>query len=313
MSNELTKTTTSKPALMRKAALMLYHPQPGVKAVEIRRALVEVPEVFAGLTNVEKSVFVASTKRQLQEYEDKEELVRNARTLFRYIALDVGYTIPTNTADWQYTQTRLLDVLCTYFPQVTLNAIKMAFELAAVGELDTYLPRDKNGKADKNHYQQFNADYFSKILRAYEQRQSEVIYKAFESIPRPAVGAIENKRATNKFKQKLIYAFLYYKYKGVMCELSDTQEFMCYKLLSNCGLIEAEITEDDLRLSMLEIRKQIATGFIKPFQAGNIRIHGEQHEAVKTGAYKYAQRRALIECFDTMVREEIQITDYIKL
>lgn len=98
-----------------------------------------------------------------------------------------------------------------------------------------------------------------------------------------------------------------------MYKLSDTQEFMCYKLLSDCGLIEAEITEEDLRLSMLEIRKQIATGFIKPFQAGNIRIHGEQHETVKTGAYKYAQRRALIECFDTMVREEIQITDYIKL
>lgn len=68
---------------------------------------------------------------------------------------------------------------------MTLADIKLAFELATTGELDDYLPKDSQGNPDKKHYQQFNADYFAKILNAYRRKQNGVIHKAYKALPEP--------------------------------------------------------------------------------------------------------------------------------
>ena len=64
---------------------------------------------------------------------------------------------------------------------------------------------------------------------------------------------------------------------------------------------------------MAEVRKQIAMNIIKPFQAGIIKARGVEHDAVKAGAVKFAQYRAIVECFDELLSNEIQINDYIHL
>jgi len=310
MNNEL---SNSLPAIRRNASLMVHSPRAGQKAIDVRRALAELPETTSTLTPIERNVFNASVKRQIREYTDDAELVHNANALFRYIAIDVGYNIPTNKVDWTYIQTRLLDVLKKYFCTFSLNDIKLAFELASVGELDAYLPKDKNGKADKGHYQNFNAEYFSKILHAYADRQGEVLQKVFENTPKAGITDEADKLANNTFAKALIDTYVYYKYHDKMPDISQVQEVCFYKLLFNCGLINEELTQQDLHLSMMEIRRQIAIGLIKPFQAGNIRAQGEAHELVKTGACKFAQSRAIRTCFDWMSKNEIQITDYIVL
>lgn len=165
-------------------ALAIYNPTPGTKAIDIRRQMVQLPEVAKSLSGVEKYIFAASTKTQIAEIDDAT-LVAKTGQMFRFIALDVGYIIPTNTDDWAYICTRLLDILKKYYSQMTLADIKLAFELATTGELDDYLPKDRNGQPDKAHYQQFNADYFAKILNAYRRKQNGVIHKAYQALPEP--------------------------------------------------------------------------------------------------------------------------------
>ena len=160
-------------------ALEIYNTKPGTKAIEVRRIMVQLPEVAKALNPVEKYVFAASTKTPIAEIDDAK-LVENLSLLFKRIAIDVGYIIPQNENDWDYIQYRLLDILKRYYSDMTLADIKMAFELATTGELDEYLPKDKQGNPDKNHYQQFNADYFAKILKAYKQKQTDVIDKAYK-------------------------------------------------------------------------------------------------------------------------------------
>lgn len=161
---------------------IIYNPTPGTKAIDIRRQMVQLPEVAKSLSGVEKYIFAASTKMQIAEIDDGT-LVAKTGQMFRFIAMDVGYIIPTNSDDWAYTCTRLLDILKKYYSQMTLADIKLAFELATTGELDEFLPRDSQGNPDKKHYQQFNADYFAKILGAYRKKQDEVIWKAYKALP----------------------------------------------------------------------------------------------------------------------------------
>ena len=117
-------------------ALEIYNAKPGTKSIEIRRKMVQVPEVAKALNPVEKYIFAASTKTPISEIEDAK-LVENLSVLFKRIAMDVGYIIPQNENEWKYTQSRILAILKMYFSNLTLSDIKMAFELATMGELET--------------------------------------------------------------------------------------------------------------------------------------------------------------------------------
>lgn len=303
----------SLPETRKSVALMVQKPKAGQKAIEVRRALAQLPETLSGLSEQEREIFSASVKKQIGEYDNALELTAYVKPLFKYIAKDVGYTIPSKEEEWKYIQTRILDILRKYFANLTLNDIKLAFELTALGELDVFLPKNKDGKADRGHYQNFNAEYFAKILHAYQEKQGCVFEKVFKKTSTIAIADNSAKVAQNKFRKLLVYAFYHYKYRGVLPELSAPQQVMLYKILHNIGLVNAALSDDDLKRSMAEVRKQIAMNIIKPFQAGIIKARGVEHDAVKAGAVKFAQYRAIVECFDELLSYEIQITDYIVL
>lgn len=171
------------PVARENAVAILYSGT--AKAIDVRRAMVELPEVAKALTTVEKYIFAASTKKQIAEIDD-ETLIAKTGQMFRFIAMDVGFIIPTeNRDDWTYICTRLLDLLKRYYSQLTLSEVKLAFELLITGELDDYLPKDRDGNAERKHYQQFNADYFAKVLNAYCRKQNQVIGKAYTALPEP--------------------------------------------------------------------------------------------------------------------------------
>lgn len=122
------------------------------------------------LSDIDYQIFKASTKRQIKGT-PQEVLVANFSRIFKLIAIDVGYVIPKSEADWQYIQSRILSMLVKYYSYLTLSDVMTAFELLAVGELNDYLPRNSSGNADSGHYQQFNANYFGKVLNAFIKRQ----------------------------------------------------------------------------------------------------------------------------------------------
>lgn len=297
---------------VQNVALAIYNPQPGTKAIEICRQMVQLPDIAKALTPVEKYIFAASTKTQISEMDDGV-LVSKTAQMFRFIAMDVGYIIPQNENDWAYIQTRLVDILKRYYSNLTLADIKLAFELATTGELDEYLPRDSQGNPDKKHYQQFNADYFAKILGAYRKKQNEVIGKAYNALPEPKREMTpEQKRYYhNSRESRNRMIFLRYKYTGkISFEFGD--EMFVYEWLRKFGFAdEVEATEDDRKQAFAKYMHRAAIGMVNQYTAFNVRRKGIDSPEIDFTAYEVARKKEIIRAFDRMVAEEIQIDNYL--
>ena len=73
-TNRLPQTLPEK---RQSAAVLLYSGT--AKAIEVRRAMVELPEVAKALTPVEKYIFVASTKKQIAEIDDETLIAKRGK------------------------------------------------------------------------------------------------------------------------------------------------------------------------------------------------------------------------------------------
>lgn len=294
-------------------ALAIYNAKPGTMAIDIRRKMVQLPEVAKALTPVEKYIFAASTKTQIAEIDDGT-LVAKTGQMFRFIAMDVGYIIPQNENDWAYIQTRLVDILKRYYSYLTLADIKLAFELATTRELDEYLPKDKQGNPDKNHYQQFNADYLAKILKAYKQKQTDVIDKAYKAIPgkNNEISPEQIRRFEMQRQWRNRYIFLCYKYTGKLI-LGLTDDMFLYEWLQKCGLADdVQVKEDDRKEAFARYMQRVARGMINQYTAFNVRRKGIDSPEIDFTAYEVAREKEIIRAFDRMIAEEMQVDNYLK-
>lgn len=307
-TNRLPQTLPEK---RQSAAVLLYSGT--AKAIDVRRAMVELPEVAKALTPVEKYIFVASTKKQIAEIDD-ETLIAKTGQMFRFIAMDVGFIIPTeNRDDWTYICTRLLDLLKRYYSQLTLSEVKLAFELLITGELDDYLPKDRDGNAERKHYQQFNADYFAKILGAYRKKQNEVVGKAYKALPEPKKEMTQDEKryCHNRIEARNRIIFLRYKYTGkITFEIGD--EMFLFEWLKKIGYAdEVKATEDDRKQAFAKYMQRAAIGVINKYTAYNVRIKGIDSPEIDYTAYEVARKKEIIRAFDRMIAEEIQIDNYL--
>ena len=306
-TNRLPQTLPEK---RQSAAVLLYSGT--AKAIEVRRAMVELPEVAKALTPVEKYIFVASTKKQIAEIDD-ETLIAKTGQIFRFIAMDVGYIIPTNPEDWAYICTRLLDILKKYYSQMTLADIKLAFELATTGELDDYLPKDSQGNPDKKHYQQFNADYFAKILNAYRRKQNGVIHKAYKALPEPKkeLTPEEKRYYHNQTVARCREVFLQYKYTGRFV-LGITDGMLIYDWLRKLGFAnEVAGTEDDRKQAFARYMQRVAHGFVNKYEAYHVQRKGTDAPELDFTAYEIARDKEIARTFDRMIADELQIDNYL--
>lgn len=300
-------------ANVQNVALEIYNPKPGTKAIEIRRKMVQLPEVAKALNPVEKYIFAASTKTQISEIDD-ETLVTKLANMLKYIAMDVGFIIPQITEDWQYIQARTLDILKRYYSNFTLSDIKLAFELATTGELDEYLSKDKQGNPDKNHYQQFNADYFAKILKAYKQKQTDVIDKAYKAIPKKnnEISPEQIRRFEIQRQWRNRYIFLCYKYTGKLI-LGLTDDMFLYEWLQKCGLADdVQVKEDDRKEAFARYMQRVARGMINQYTAFQVRRKGTESPEIDFTAFEVARKKEIIKAFDRMIAEEMQVDNYMK-
>lgn len=293
-------------------ALAIYNPTPGTKAIDIRRQMLQLPEVAKSLSGVEKYIFVASTKKQIADIDDGT-LIAKTGQMFRFIAMDVGYIISTNPEDWAYICTRLLDILKKYYSQMTLADIKLAFELATTGELDDYLPKDSQGNPDKKHYQQFNADYFAKILNAYRRKQNGVIHKAYKELPEPKkeLTPEEKRYYHNQAVARCREVFLQYKYTGRFV-LGITDGMLIYDWLRKLGFAnEVAGTEDDRKQAFARYMQRVARGFVNKYEAYHVQRKGTDAPELDFTAYEIARDKEIARTFDRMIADELQIDNYL--
>lgn len=279
------------------------------KAVDVRRKLANMDAVSKMLTEEEKDILKASTKELIADIDDKR-LVEDAAMMFQYIAIDVGYNIPSQS-EWSYTLTRLVGIMKKYYSNYTLADIKLAFELATIGKLDDYLPKDNHGAPDRKHYQQFNVEYFSKIFCAYIKRQSEVLAKAYKCMP-------QERKPMDMYKYKLMrlernkMIFLRYKYTGELILRNVIDGLLLHSWLYNVGLAdEIEETKSDRKKAYNIYMRKAVDGIVNKYAAVNVRREGDESHDIDYIAHQVAKERIIKKAFDAMIEDEIQIENYI--
>lgn len=196
---------------------------------------------------------------------------------------------------------------------MTLADIKLAFELATTGELDDYLPKDRQGNPDKKHYQQFNADYFARILNAYRRKQNGVIHKAYKALPEPKkeLTPEEKRFYHNQAVARCREVFLLYKYTGRF-ELGITDGMLIYDWLRKLGFAnEVAGTEDDRKQALARYMQRVARGFVNKNEAFHVQRNGTDAPELDFTAYEIARDKEIKRTFDRMIADELQIDNYL--
>lgn len=282
------------------------------KAIDNRRAIAPYIERIGNLTKAEQSIYQASARKQIGEMRP-EEVAEALRKMLPLIAIDIGYNIPQDRKEWQYTQTRIFSILQTYYSQISLQDFKLAFELASVGQLDEYLPKDAKGNPDAKHYQKFNADYIGKILKAYQRKQIEIETKvndALSNAPKAVQLLANEKEEGRKFMtEKRIAIFLEYKYRGKLAN-DPTGLAIVWEWLRTQGYAdEAKPTESERQKAYNDYRHRYAMGRVNVYKASFVLREGIYSSDLDYASNLLAQKREIKATFDRMIKEEIQIKE----
>ena len=287
--------------------VILKQNTPITKAVEVRRKLKLLPEIVNLLSVAEKKIFEASTKTLICEMDDVT-LIDYSKKLFRYIATEIGYTIP-DAREWAFIQTRLLDVLKTYHSQMSLTDIRLAFELMSVGELDNYFSRDSNGNPDKKYYNRFTAEYLTRVINAYKARQSEIIAKVYKYMPKQGktVSAQEKAYYNGYMNDRIKIIYLTYKYTGrLVTEYAD--ETFLYNWLRNNGLAEmVTSTDEDRNKAYYRFLAKAAKNMVNKYEAAHVRKVGKEASSLDYLAFDEARKTEIKRAFDRMIKSEFQL------
>lgn len=280
--------------------------------VAIRREMVGNPVVMGALNPVERAVFLASTATTIGEYESSK-LVSELKGALVWIAKDVGYRA-TDEADRQYIVIRTAELLKRYYSKLTLKDFRMAFEMSITGQLDDYLPRTRDGKPDRGHYQQFNAEYVCKILDAYTARRGAVLKKAFESVEEPEPKQADGMKVEYR---KAAIAELYgyfesFKVSGIL-NTSAMTDIVIYNILSEYGLaVPVEVSPDDQkRVWQKTINDYARRGYVG--DVNRLKDNGPDDPELEHGAFVLARHKAIKDVFKKIVEQGKTIQDYISL
>lgn len=278
-------------------------------AVAIRREMVKIPAIMSMFTPVDKAIFLASTDKTIAEY-DSVGLTTELNTALKWIAKDIGYR-DNDESERQYLVIRTAEILKRYYSGFTMKDFRMAFEMSITGELDEFLPKGRDGQAERNHYQQFNAEYVCRILNAYKNRRAQVLKRAQDKMPEVELPPDPNysRLCRNQNRQMCIDAFLHYKYHGHLGYESSIQDKLIYDVLNKCGLAETITVTADDQQALIDERIKALKRQGDWRTAKRLQDDGSE---VQMSVYLRCRRKAIESTFDWMLEREYQITNYIK-
>ena len=290
------------------SGVALYKPQ---TAVAQRREMAKVPAVMGVLDPIEKTIFLASTDKTIAELSGVE-LANELTKALKYIAKDVGYR-ENDESERGYLIVRICEILKRYYSNLSLRDFRMAFEMSITGELDDFLPKGRDGQADRGHYQQFNAEYICKILNAYKSKRAGTLRKAYDAMPKPEPERdYEQERKYSKaLRKEVCAAYEFFKENDIMPNMSPIAEMLYYQILADAKLApEIEITIDEQKA----ILYRTINDFAKQGMVGDVsRLEKEGTDApeLQHKSFLLARRRALKDTFVRMKREGIILENYI--
>lgn len=270
-----------------------------------RLKLLENPIVSRELNATDKVVAQASLKNPIKLMDDSD-LLSKVEVLIPFICKDIGLSREVEV----YEITRFIDLIKKYYSDLTLSEIKIAFEFSLIEELDNYLPKDKSGLPDKNHYQNFSMDYVTKILNAYKKRKSETWAKAWKALPAPKNTITEEEKEKNHayFINSIVEKFDIYKATGLKPEF--TIPFLVLENLKKAGLVteEIEVTDEDRKVALNRI---LSVGIYSKFNLAIIKSEGINSPVVEISARTLSMDRMIVEIFDKLISENEELKHYL--
>lgn len=223
--------------------------------------------------------------------------------MFHFISIDIGYKKPAEDAEWQYIVVRLSDVLKRHFYDLTIEDVKTAFELLTVGDLDNYLPTNSSGEPDRSHYQNLNAEYLCKVLRAYKKRR-DVAYtniKAAQPKPQKALPPQPTKTPAEKTRE----CYDNYKATGKLTFQIPPDDVKIANFLTEKGLMATvEVTDADKEKAFALYKAENELGWHNDYAAKWIIREGKDARELQPKAYKIALSRCIKAAFDEIVSRE---------
>lgn len=196
-------------------------------------------------------VLKAGSNAQIYTMKDKEGK-RVLDNLADFIMRDLGMT-PSKANE--YERVRFVSSLYKYYPELTPSDVKQAFEFALIGELDEYLPKDKHGDANTDHYGAFSFKYWSRILAAYRKLKEQTAVSVRALLPEGPQYSEEDKRKIKLDFLRCCYFICKRLIKGQEVAAWELNSEV-FKTLEGLGLVEfSDITTDDVNTAAGELLK----------------------------------------------------------
>ena len=278
--------------------------------VERNRELIQSNKIKQ-LSKVDQRIFVESTKRLISEEESEEKKIEYLGIIFIGVCSDFGLNAPERSAV-KSVFSSIFDVVDLYFDDLSFAEVKLAWRLLAVGELDNYLPKDRYGNPDKNHYGSLNVDYVTKVLKAYRKRKADMMSKTTALLPDKPKATPEQGRAfLNVQANNFIFAIMKYKYSGrFKIEYDRLISESTFKYMERLGYdMDTIPTYEDKKLALAQFKGRPINSFAQVFEKECLATFGIEHEAVYFRALMIAKKRLLFRYWDEMLIEEDSIKD----
>ena len=278
--------------------------------VERNRELIQSKKIKQ-LSKVDQLIFSESTRRLISEEDVPADKIKHLCTIFIGVCMDFGLNSPSED-DAKIVFASVFEVVDLYFDDLSFAEVKLAWRLLAVGELDNYLPKDRYGNPDKNHYGSLNVDYVTKVLKAYRKRKADMMAKTTALLPDNPKATPEQERAfLNVQANNFIFAIMKYKYSGRFKVESDRIiSESTFKYMERLGYdMDTIPTYEDKKLALAQFKGRPINSFAQVFEKECLATVGIEHEAVYFRALMIAKKRLLFRYWDEILREEDSIKD----
>jgi len=280
--------------------------------IKERQMILKVPEVQGKLTPIERLVTDATTNPIIKELPQKH-IMEQIAILVPMICKDLGIVKWNNSKDnEQYTKTRFYQTLTRYYSSLSIQSIKLAFDMLAVGQLDDYLPKDRHQQPERNNYGEFSFEFYTRILNAYVKRTSDVWGKVRLSLPKVenVISLEEQNKNTNFIIREIWDSFDNYKTKKV--EPAFDLEVYLNQLIES-GLLEKHKATAktvnkaynrlliDIHISKIEKKQMIAE-----FE------HKRKTHKLEMEAQRIENNLTIQKYFDKLILEAKDIREFLK-
>lgn len=254
---------------------------------QIEQSLV-IPQVLDNLSPVDKRIVSASKGTALCEG-DKRQLLESMLHVFTAVAKDLNVEAPN-----QYTLARITEILLQYHKPLTMQDVKLAFELALVGEL----------QVDNKAYGKLSIEYIGRILNAYKERRGLAFARAEKYAPKKSKSKKINEAEITKWHSDIANK-VYVEYRDTGKLTDNTFHLMVvYEKLKAQGRVKGEVTDADRKRAFALYKAQVMQGLINKHQGAYVRREGIASKELDYPAQVQAQRREIKEAFDEIIKEK---------